>query len=786
MGRLLARLTCLLAVKGVLFSLIGTSAFAIPAFPGAEGFGAGATGGRGGEVFHVVNTLNTNVGTYEGPNGYNRGTLRWCLLNETSTAPRTIVFDVSGQVTLTSQITLESSNMTIAGQTAPGEGLTSAGKPWLIESGGNLVIRYIRNRLGRNGGQDSIGVEGGSQIIFDHVTSTWSNDEALSVAKNGNYVTVQNSMIYEGLNHSGHGYGSLIRPDIDSKISYHHNLYANNESRNPRPGTYNSRTLDFDFRNNVIYNWGDRAGYSGGSSEGNPEYVNLNYVGNYVVAGPSTTNNANTAFLTDVNAVTSAYQSGNLIDSDKDATRDGVDTGWGMFTVKAGTLNQLASPHPLAPIPVTTQTAADAYESVLNYAGSFWWNRDVHDARVVNQVRTQTGTLINHESEVGGFLPPTSLTRAANWDTDHDGMPDEWETKHGLNPLLSSDRNNDFDTDGFTNLEEYLNETGAWPAPRAISWNGSSGRYALNQNWDTWQPSRFDEVHINGGVAAVDAIGQQAGLLRIAPNAGAAAQLSVTGGWIEVEDEVVIGTNNSNGTLALSGGALRTPLLSRGSGGTFDFTGGSLSAGTVDFSLVNNGGVIAPGIGIGLTHVTDDLTLNSGAVEFQVGGTGLGEYDQLAVDGRTTLGGTLRVLPIDLGGGLYEPAMGDALLLMTSLSGFEPQMFSDLDLPDLAGGLGWMLSIDGMTLSLSVVQVQPGDFDNDGIVDGKDFLRWQRGQSPQPWSQSDLAAWQANYGMSSSSTASLTRLTVPEPSALILAGLVGVILATVRRDASGN
>ena len=448
-------------------------ASAIPAFPGAEGFGANATGGRGGEVFHVSNLANTNTGTYEGANGYNRGTLRWCLLSEVSNLPRTIVFDVGGQVTLSSQITMEGSKLTVAGQTAPGQGLTTAGRPWLIESGGNLVIRYMRNRLGRNGGQDSIGVEGGSNIIFDHVTSSWSNDEALSVAKDGTLVTVQNSLIYEGLNHSGHGYGSLIRPDVNSQVSYHHNLYANNESRNPRPGTYNSRTLEFDFRNNVIYNWGHRAGYSGGSSEGNPEYVNMNYVGNYAVAGPSTYNNATSAFLTDTNAAMSAYQASNLIDSDLDATRDGVDTGWGMFEVEGGSLTQMTSPFAFSGVPVTTQSAADAYESVLNYAGSFWWNRDSHDARVVNQVRTQTGSLIDHESEVGGFLPPPNVTRdIATWDSDYDGMPNAWETAHDLNPMLSTDRNHDFDSDGYTNLEEYLNETGAWPAPRAIDWTG--------------------------------------------------------------------------------------------------------------------------------------------------------------------------------------------------------------------------------------------------------------------------------------------------------------------------
>src|SRR5262245_854223 len=121
-----------LAVVGSALFATHQAAFAIPAFPGAEGFGAGASGGRGGEVFHVVNTLNTNVGTYEGPNGYNRGTLRWCLLSEASSAPRTVVFDVSGTVSLTSQITLENPNLTVAGQTAPGQGLSTAGKPWLV------------------------------------------------------------------------------------------------------------------------------------------------------------------------------------------------------------------------------------------------------------------------------------------------------------------------------------------------------------------------------------------------------------------------------------------------------------------------------------------------------------------------------------------------------------------------------------------------------------------------------------------------------------------------------
>jgi pectate lyase len=772
--------------------LAASAAAQLPAFPGAQGFGALATGGRGGEVFHVTSTAGTSTGTYEGPNGYNRGTLRWCITNESSSLPRTIVFDVSGQVTLASQITVENSNITIAGQTAPGQGLTSQGKPWLFESGNNLVIRHVRNRLGRNGGQDSMGVEGGTNIIFDHVTSTWSNDEALSVAKTGTLVTVQNSYIYEGLNHSGHGYGSLIRPEIDSKVSYHHNLYANNESRNPRPGTYNSKTLDFDFRNNVIYNWGDRAGYSGGSSEGNPEYVNMNFVGNYSIAGASTDNNATYAFVTDTNAVLKAYQSGNLIDSDKDATRDGIDTGWGMFRDdpgNPGVLTQMASPFPLATIPVTTSSAQDAYDDVLAYGGAFWWNRDTADTRIVTQVRTQTGALINHESDVGGFPVLPAETRAANWDTDHDGMPDAWEVKHNLNPNLATDRNSDFDTDGYTNLEEYINEVGAWPAPTPIAWNGGTGRFALNQNWSVWQPSRFDDVRINSGTATVDAIGQHAGRVAVAPDAANAATLRITAGRLDVADEVIIGSNASTGTLELTGGMLRTPLLAKGSGGAFQFTGGTLSADTVAFPLVNNGGTIAPGASPGVTHVHGDLTLTSGVLEIELGGKLTGQFDRVNVDGVAHLGGTLRVKIIDLGGGAYVPQAGDAIPFLSSAG--TSGSFAVLDLPPLPSGLAWQIATGDVATFLAVVAAwngNPADFTRDGVVNAADLTRWRgnlgmTGQVDNTQGDAngdgavdgrDFLVWQRNLGATGPAVA------VPEPASFALVAVAGLAFGRFR------
>ncbi len=766
-------------VASITISIFSGDALAIPAFPGAEGFGANSTGGRGGEVFHVDSLAGTSTGTYQGFDGYNHGTLRWCLTYDNSTQPRTIVFDIGGTVPLASQITIENSKMTVAGQTAPGMGLTSSGRPWLLESGDNLVIRYVRNRLGKAGGQDSMGVEGGTNIVFDHVSSTWSNDELLSVAKDGNLVTVQNSFIYEALdNNQHHAYGSLIRPDIDSKVTYHHNLYGDNQSRNPRPGTYNNRLLEFDFRNNVVYNWGLSAGYSGGSEGSTPEPVHMNYVGNYVISGPSTYDHQNLVFHTEQNASMTAYQSGNLIDSDNDLDRDGVDNGWGAFDVEAGTLTHKDDgPFAFSGVPVTTQSAADAYESVLKYGGSFWWNRDSADTRAVTQVRTQTGAIIDHESDVGGL--PTLVggdLRDASWDTDHDGMPNAWETAHGLNPASSPDRNADFDTDGYTNLEEYINEVGAWPAPQPISWTGGTGRYALNQNWNTWQPSRFDEVRINSGTATVDAIGQHARIVRIGTNPSDNGTLSVTGGWLIAAEEVVIGANAAaTATLSLSGGTLDTPKLNKGAGGTFNFTGGTLHADEVGFSLVNNGGKLAPGTSTGsvqaspgITKVTGDLTLASGVLEIEIGGTAVGQFDRLEVTGVTHLGGTLSVKLVDLGGGVFVPQLGNSFGFLASQLGTDG-MFANFALPALAPGLTWQLNPGNVTNFLTVVAANPldGDFNGDGKVDTADYVVWRNTDGTQP----EYDKWRANFGRTAGSANGTSATVVPEPLSLALLAL---------------
>jgi hypothetical protein len=292
----------LLVTGFIVISFLGANAMAlVPAFPGAEGFGAYALGGRGGDVYHVTNLYDNGAGS-----------LRYGISSAggTSSTPRTIVFDVSGTIPLASAINVNKSYITIAGQTAPGDGICIRDHRINVKAS-NLVIRYIRSRLGDESltEEDGIWIQNGSNIIMDHISASWSVDEVFSCSTDTNNplltnVTVQWSIISEALNHSihgkgDHGYGALIRGCHDEKFTYHHNLWAHNASRNPRPGNYDSTVsggnpywddpcgLLFDFRNNVIYNWeGSRPGYDADLDS----ICRYNYVGNWAKAGVNGTN----------------------------------------------------------------------------------------------------------------------------------------------------------------------------------------------------------------------------------------------------------------------------------------------------------------------------------------------------------------------------------------------------------------------------------------------------------------------------------------------------------------
>ena len=476
---------------------------------------------------------------------------------------RIVVFDVGGTFELT-QGTLdmkEINNIYIAGQTAPSPVVVYGNTSQITKSNNtmtsNVILRYMTFRKGTGDGADAITFAGGASdgsgtvatnMIIDHVSASWSEDEVLSVANNNTNVTVQYTMMTDSLT-SGHQYGSLIRPKVDSNVSFHHNLYGNDKSRNPRLGSYNDKLLTADVRNNVMYNWSDRATYAGGNSDGVTEYVNANYVGNYGIAGPATPAGAKSQTIFTEDAandpiVLHLYQSGNFIDSDRalnpGGTPNGSDTGWNSFSLWNGLTSQtIPESHregtPFSVPAVTTQMAPGAYDQVINYVGNYWWSRDAIDQRIIGNVQnnTQPAGGVPATAPVpaelamvtAGAYPAPATTRPTGWDTDNDGMPDVWEVAHGLNPNDPTDFKGDFDNDGYVNLQEYLDEIGAFPAPSAITFNGATNsRYAQITNWKTddggitagsnWQPSRFDEAQINAGTVVVDAVGQHAGTLK--------------------------------------------------------------------------------------------------------------------------------------------------------------------------------------------------------------------------------------------------------------------------------
>lgn len=746
----------------------------IPAFPGAEGFGAISKGGRGGDVYHVTSLLDTNT----------PGTLRHAISSAPS-AGRTIVFDISGNIHLNSDLSVNKPRITIAGQTAPGQGITLTGDSVWLENN-DLVVRYIRSRLTSTGGtQDSLSIQNGNRVIMDHVSASWSADEVTSMTNNSSNNTIQWSFITEALNSQNHSRASLFRPGAnvpagsaphEFNLSVHHNLYAHTSDRNPVFSTYNEKVLNADFRNNVVFDWRNQASHTGNSDS----YVNLNFVGNYYVAGLTTRSDlvANPKIYSADGPRTTMYHADNKVDATRD---DGLHNGVYLASSVGGGFTNAAVPFAFPP--VTTESADDAYNSVLEFGGSFWWNRDHGDDRVVTDVyeisdpapavRAQSGTMLKTEAEVGGLPVLPIESRAADWDTDQDGMPDYWEIEHGLDPTVANN-NDDFDSDGYTNIEEYLNDVGAFPAVRPIVFNGATNsRYAQIMNWDIqWQPSRFDTAIINSGTVVVDAVGQHAGNLVLGENEGDAPKLDIVDGWIRVDDApvglsdgvTVIGNHNAAmAELNLSGGRLVTKALLKGAGSTFNFTGGVLSAESVGFDLINNGGQIWPGSSLGVTHVLGDLTMADGSILIEISGTADALYDRLIVDGMLAAGGTLDVALVG-----YSPVAGDSfdVLDFSSVIG----SFT-LGLPTLDTGLIWdtsALMSDGLLSVVADVGVG-ADFDGDGDVDGRDFLIWQRGESPRPGSAEDLALWQDQYGNQGELGAATV---VPEPSSLVLLALL--------------
>ncbi|MDX9971380.1 MAG: hypothetical protein RBU21_00175 [FCB group bacterium] len=434
------------------------------AFPGAEGFGAYAQGGRGGRVYIVDTLADYNPG--HGPREAVKRIKTGEIIREAEPAaekeaaipgslraaieaegPRMVVFRVAGTIALKAPLVVRNPYITIAGQSAPGGGICLRNYGISVSGTHDVVIRHLRIRPGDTERLevDAMSIGGSRDVIVDHCSTSWAIDENLSVSgEKTTNVTVQWCFIAESLDDSHHskgpqGMGSLIRSDGD--VTYHHNLFAMNNTRNPRPGTYGDpKGLRLDFRNNVIYNWGAGAGYSA------EDPANINYIGNYIKPGPAVKYDRRLAFSIG-GETTRMYAEGNrLVDGDAVITDD-----WAMIG-KALPVTRLETPLPVRDI--GTSTAEEAYEAVLRDGGASRPERDAVDARIVECVRTSQGRIIDSQEEVGGW--PVLGAGEAPADSDNDGMADAWETARGLNPADAADGALDADGDGYTNVEEYL------------------------------------------------------------------------------------------------------------------------------------------------------------------------------------------------------------------------------------------------------------------------------------------------------------------------------------------
>jgi len=413
------------------------------AFPGAEGAGRLSTGGRGGAVIKVTNLEDS------GP-----GSLRAAV---EAKGPRTVVFDVAGTIQLKSELKIANGQITIAGQTAPGGGITLRDHT-LVVGADDVVIRFIRSRLGSESKTegDAIWINSGRRIILDHVSASWSVDETLSASARydnpgqGFYdLTVQWSIIAESLRHSihakgDHGFGSLIRGGDGSKISFHHNLWANHLARMPRPGNYDGPDKDpigpfFEFRSNVFYNWGKgHAGYNADKAT----LAAYSFIDNAYVMGPDS---QKPIAFNESNSLAKAFFAGNSMNGQVPADP------WSLVT--SVQVDGYRQEGPIEVAPVAADPAASAYERVLKDAGASVF-RDSADARVVAGVRDRTGKQIDSQAEVGGW--PVLPTGVAAVDTDGDGMPDAWEKTHGFDPKTADGSTLAKDGSGYTNLELYL------------------------------------------------------------------------------------------------------------------------------------------------------------------------------------------------------------------------------------------------------------------------------------------------------------------------------------------
>ncbi|MGN6370890.1 MAG: pectate lyase family protein [Phycisphaerae bacterium] len=419
----------------------------LPAFPGAEGYGAMTPGGRGGKVYVVTNL-----------NDHGPGSLREAV---EASGPRIVEFGLSGTIPLEKDLEITSPNITIAGQTAPGDGICLRNYKLGIATH-DVVVRYLRIRRGDESHQqdDGIGVYENTKapgdpwaenVMVDHCSVSWTCDEGINTWHHTKNVTIQWCIISEALHnavHVGHGFAATIGGE---NTTYHHNLLANCPGRNPSIGGNNNhfKTINLDWRNNVLFNWQER------TLDGKPWSINI--INNYLKPGPSTKLKDRLVRIDKIRNDPQGhwYVAGNYYDGNPELSADNRKGVTGDDGVNP---DDWLVKEPFQTAPVKTETAQAAYESVLANVGANLPKRDPVDTRIVNEVRTGKTTygngIVQSQKNVGGW--PDLKSEPAAKDSDGDGIPDWWEKKYGLNPDDASDGAKDLNGDGYTNVEKYL------------------------------------------------------------------------------------------------------------------------------------------------------------------------------------------------------------------------------------------------------------------------------------------------------------------------------------------
>lgn len=454
---------CLLLTCGLLSCEDNTpqvSETAALAFSEAQGGGKYATGGRGGVVLHVTSLSD---------DPQDPGSLRHAI---NVGGARTIVFDVAGTIQLSSTLNISNGSLTIAGQSAPGDGICIAGYPVVVKAS-NVIIRFMRFRMGdeHNVEGDALTIVGRKNIMIDHCSFSWSTDECVSCYGNTDF-TLQYCFITESLRNSVHGKGRHGYGGIwgGTNATFHHNLLAHHDSRNPRFDHYYVNQTCFgpiDYVNNVVYNWGGNSTYGG---EGVKQARQINMVNNYYKPGPATSKKerlldptVSCSNCSSYGAVVPAkfYLQGNYMYGSPQVTAD----NWQGSTVKTEAVKAAARWTEGLTMLTAEESAEQALETVLAKAGCSL-HRDAIDVRIAEEVRNgsatckgsngSTGGLIDTQKDAGGW--PMLQTEEPQKDTDRDGIPDAWEEAHGLNPKSNADGKIETLVSGYSNLEVYLND----------------------------------------------------------------------------------------------------------------------------------------------------------------------------------------------------------------------------------------------------------------------------------------------------------------------------------------